>query len=70
MAEVRFVCPECGARLLIEETGLGTNSTCPTCGKAIHVPDTDPALADTIPIDESTIDAICQSPPPTEEEQN
>lgn len=37
--EMKFLCPECSAKLCVDIRDCGTRATCPACAKGIQVPD-------------------------------
>ena len=59
MSEFRFVCPECGQKILGDTAYSGTQVVCPSCQKSITIPAAAPAPADNIPQTTSR-----SSPPP------
>ena len=38
MPDVRFMCPRCRQKLVIDEAGVGTGVKCPTCEVLLLVP--------------------------------
>jgi hypothetical protein len=45
MADIRFFCPTCGARLAIDASVAGYRVDCPECGQRLTIPSTsDPAM--------------------------
>lgn len=39
MSDMRFHCPECDGRLVVDERGVGLTIRCPHCSQPITIPD-------------------------------
>jgi DNA-directed RNA polymerase subunit RPC12/RpoP len=61
MSELKFVCPECGQKILGDEAYSGTQIACPSCQKTITVP---VAAAAAMPPVLTEVKTSSASPPP------
>jgi phage FluMu protein Com len=47
MADIRFNCPKCSQKLVIDAAGAGLAVQCPTCTEMVEVPDPNQELKQT-----------------------
>ena len=45
MAEIKFACPKCKQRVLVDDSAAGVEIACPSCQLELIIPGTDGATA-------------------------
>jgi hypothetical protein len=69
MSEFKFLCPECGQKILCDATWSGNRIACPACQKALTVPDA-PLAAPAVVMEPAGVSAAAAgvaAPPPIRE---
>ena len=62
MSEFKFLCPECGQKILCDVSLSGTRITCPACQRSLTIPDA--PMAASAPVMQSAVAAAAAVAPP------